>query len=212
MTLARTCSECGTALLGKSLQAKTCGPACRSTRSRRQKRTNSELELLNEDSGINEITRIVRRESPDVAKDVIRKELGPIVRQALTEDVLRAIEKLVGLTGKAVAALEEDLGSEDATIRQRAYTLLIKYTAGHPALVKADDTTDSSQLVVNFNLPRPDVDQVSVLDTDATELKTCDQCNEEKPVDEFESGSDRCVPCFEKWKATIVAQYASTTA
>lgn len=158
--------------------------------------------------GVSEIAAMVRRESPDIARDVLSKELAPIVRQALTEDVLRSIDSLVGLTPRAVQALNEDLDSDDLTIRQRAYTLLIKYTIGHPALIKQEDTNDNSQLVVNFNLPRPDA--VPELEEDAVvELKTCDMCSEEKPTSEFESGSDRCTNCFENWREEIRQQFSS---
>jgi hypothetical protein len=130
-------------------------------------------------------------------------------RQALTEDVLRAIERLVGLTPAAVNALTEDLMGDDKVIRQRAYTLLFKYTTGHPALVKPEDTDDKSQLVVNFNLPRPDLkDDAEVEPEAADELKVCDLCSQEKPVSEFEVGSSRCTECFEAWKKTIAEQFA----
>lgn len=206
MPLARTCSECGTVLAGKSVKAKTCSNACRLRRSKRLRRISKEQAEMAEVGGVSEIAAMVRRESPDIAQDVLRKELAPIVRQALTEDVLQAINSLVGLTPRAVQALHEDLECDDRVLRQRAYTLLFKYTTGHPALVKPDDTNDQSQIVVNFNLPRPD-SVPEELAADVVELRICDMCGEEKPETEFETGSDRCTPCFEAWRETVKSQF-----
>ena len=207
MALARTCSECGVPLVSRSPRAKTCSEKCRSARSRRERRVSTERATLDAKPGVRQIAEFVRNEAPDIAKNVLSQELAPIVRQALTEDVLRAIDKLVGLTPAAVNALTEDLMGDDKVLRQRAYTLLFKYTTGHPALVKPEDTEDKSQLVVNFNLPRPDPEQ-SIEPTAAVELRTCDLCKQEKAVTEFEAGSERCTDCFEEWKAKIREQFA----
>jgi hypothetical protein len=205
----RTCSECGAPLSSRSVRSTTCSDKCRTARSRRVRRQNREVEDFQErnNAGANEIAAIVRREAPDVVTRVMKAELQPIVRQALTEDVLRSINSLVGLTPRAVAALTEDLESEDRTIRQRAYTLLIKYTVGHPALVKQEDTDDNRQLVVNFNLPRPDApSQVNEEENLAVELRACDMCGEDKSPDEFASGSSRCLACFDEWKKRVMEQ------
>lgn len=207
MTLARTCSECPNPLLGKSVKSVTCSDPCRARRSRRLRRIKLDNDALANQPGVALIASLTRKETPDVVKNVISQELAPIVRQALTEDVLRSIERLVGLTPAAVAALTEDLEGEDKVLRQRAYTLLFRYTAGHPALVKPEDAADSSQLVVHFNLPRPDVLPQDTA-AEADELKTCDMCAKEKPTAEFELGSDRCTECFTNWKATIAEQFA----
>ena len=196
-------------LSGKSVRAVTCGNACRLKRSRRVRRQNQEVEDFQEanNAGVNEIAAIVRREAPDVVTRVMKAELQPIVRQALTEDVLRSISELVGLTPRAVQALHEDLESDDKTIRQRAYTLLIKYTVGHPALVKNDEMDDTRQLVVNFNLPRPDdPPPTEDLPAEAEELRSCDMCGEEKTEAEFAAGSSRCLTCFEEWKERVLAE------
>lgn len=207
----RTCSECGKPLASKSVTAKTCTNACRLKRSRRIRRANVEVQDFAErnNAGAQEIAAIVRREAPDVITRVMKTELAPIVREALTEDVLRAINTLVGLTPRAVQALMEDLESTDATIRQRAYTLLIKYTVGHPALIKADDSAGQGQMVVNFNLPRPEAPDPAepAATEDAVALRTCDMCAEDKPEDEFVAGSARCQACFEAWRANIVEQF-----
>lgn len=210
----RSCSECGNPLTGMSVTAKTCGNACRLKRSRRTRRANQEIEQFADanNAGANEVAAIVRREAPDVVTKIMGEELRPIVREAMTEDVLRAINGMIGLTPAAVLALQDDLGSENDTIRQRAYTLIIKYTVGHPALVKPEADGSGQQMEVHFNLPRPDApppeaDADEYLEVD--ELKRCDMCKLDKPTSEFEAGSDRCTACFEEWKATILQRFGS---
>ncbi len=208
--IARVCSECGASLTGRPPQTKTCSDNCRSRRSRRIRRANTQVEEFAEanNAGAAEIAAIVRREAPDVVTRVMKDQLQPIVREALTEDVLQAISNLVGLTPRAVAALDADLDSEDATIRQRAYTLLIKYTVGHPSLVKPSDAEAGSQLVVNFNLPRPAEDETTDQIEHVTELQVCDMCHEEKDASEFVTGSARCQPCFDEWRAKVLAEFS----
>lgn len=196
----RICSECPNDLKGKPPQTKTCGPACRSKRSRRLKRQHKErgLESAMPDHQ-KEITERVKSEIPDVAHHIIEEEIRPVVRESITADTLRAIAEMVALTPDAVTALREDLASEDSTIRQRAYTLLLKYTVGHQAIVRPPEEDPSKVIEVNFELPRPDDspptgEEVVV---EATEVKVCDTCAIEKPVDQFVANSLRCVTCHE---------------
>lgn len=216
MPVARACSECGYTLAGRPAQTKTCSDKCRSTRSRRVRRANREMEEFADanNAGAEVIAQIVRNEAPDLVTKVMKEQLTPIVREALTEDTLRAINDMVGLTPRAVAAMSEDLDSEDPTIRQRAYTLLIKYTVGHPAIVKPQEQDPNQVLEVHFNLPRPDA--TVTFDTDAEdaipELMTCDVCGESKPreamaaVTSEPDGTGRCMACHEARKAAVLEQ------
>src|SRR5688572_22829120 len=157
MDLARRCTECGASLQGKGPNARTCGDKCRSKRSRRQRRQAKEagaMKAMPEHQ--KDVAGRVRTEIPDVAHDVIEQELRPVVRESITEETLRAIQTMVGLTPAAVAALADDLASEDSTVRQRAYKLVLQYTVGHPAIVKAEDETAGQKLEVHFDLPRPE--------------------------------------------------------
>ncbi len=209
----RTCSECAAPLSGKSVRAVTCSDRCRLARSRRIRRANREVEEFaqHNNAGAQEIAAIVRREAPSLVTRVMADQLAPIVREALTEDVLRAVDALVHLTPRAVELLAADLESEDSTVRQRAYTLVTKYTVGHPALIKSEDTDPHSQLVVNFNLPRPGAaalspsDAITVEDEDS---RVCDMCHAEKGAGEFVSGSTRCADCFAQWRETVMEQFA----
>lgn len=210
-SVARTCSECSEPLSSRSVTSKTCSNACRLKRSRRLRRTKREHEEFAENypgAGSQEVAAIVRRESYDAVMRVTQSEITPIVREALTEDVLRAVQSMIGLTPRAVELLGEDLKSEDATIRQRAYTLLIKYTAGHPALLAPKDSDHGAQLVVQFGLPRPDAADLIPEAPEADLVQTCDTCNQDKPVSEFETGSLRCQTCFAEWRDKVLAEFA----
>lgn len=170
-----------------------------------------------------EITEAVERKQNDVAHELLVEEMRPVVRESITEDTLNAIGKMVGLTPIAIAAITADLASEDATIRQRAYTLILKYTVGHQAIVRPPDEDRTQPIQVNFALPRPDKtdggrdrqdrsedvedsgsglgEASEVLDVDAVEIRTCDTCGKEAPVDDFAANSTRCLDCYAKQRA-----------
>lgn len=211
MPAARTCSECGVSLQGYAPQAKTHSAKCRKARQIRLRGLDRAAQrdakqTYNAPAPLQEIMNAVNAETnSNLVKSVVREQLAPIVRDALTEDTLRAIQKLLSLTPQAVDALAEDLGSDDSVIRQRAYSLHLKYTVGHPALVKADDADGSKQIVVNFALDRPaqgDYEAEAI----AAEFKTCDLCNEEKPDTEFVGSSDRCQSCVDEFKQRVLDQ------
>jgi hypothetical protein len=202
--LSRVCSECPTPL-GLDSKAKTCSTKCRGRRSRRLKRTRETKTagaiaantLPDQQRALSEV---VTAGAPEIAHEVIREELRPVVREALTDDVLRAVKRIVALTPEAIEMLSEDLASDDALVRQKAYTLILKYTVGNNAIVAEE--RDPQGLIVNFSLPRPssggvtpeDGDTVSV---EAVELRTCHMCNQEKPLPSFIANSDRCEDCYE---------------
>lgn len=213
--------------------AKTCSDKCRQKRTRRLRRTNENIAKLREQGVVDsEITDLVRteltrrgdgkpagtpRKSPNptghVSQNLIRQtiadELRPVVREALTEDVLRSIDKLVNLTPRAVEAIADDLESDNAAIRQRAYLLVTKYTIGHPALVRQEDTDPNRQLTVNFHLPRPDAPEAIDVPppSEDEDLRTCDLCGEAKQPEEFVADSERCLNCAEEWKAKVQEQF-----
>lgn len=202
MTAYRLCSECPNPLTGMGPLAKTCSPKCRSKRSRRLKRQLKEAgEAKAMPEHQKEITERVRGEMDDIAHKVIEEELRPVVRETITQDTLKAISDMVGLTPRAVAAIEDDLASEDPVIRQRAYTLVMKYTVGHNAIVQPEDKDTTQPLVVNFELPRPelpnrpDTIEAEAVEVPDTESRECDTCHQMKT--DFIAGSDRCTECFE---------------
>lgn len=211
---ARRCSECGRTLVGRSVLTKTCTDACRAKRSRRLQRENKEI--ANAEAGGSAFTpaqaqmaAIVNGKIKEIAHEVLKEELRPVARDALTEDVLRSIDQLVALTPEAIAAIAADIRGDDPVLRQRAYTLVTKYTLGHPALVRPADTDPSAQLVVNIGLPRPTDSEQADAETDAEETVTCDMCAAEKPASEFVAGSQRCRTCWEEQRAQVEARFGT---
>lgn len=205
----RVCSECGASLAGRAAQARTCSDKCRTARSQRLKRNLKGPAL--DPEHIRTVREVVRGERDDLPERVMAEELRPVVREAITEDVLKAIADFVALTPEVVAAIKEDLASDDATIRQKAYSLVARYTLGHPALVP-DDVSDSKQLNVHFNLPRPDPEaaeqnrvEAAAVRLDVEDFKTCDICQVAKPERDFIAGSDRCADCYGKQRERAVA-------
>lgn len=150
----------------------------------------------------------MNRQAPDEITKVMREELRPVVREAISDDVLRAIQNMLGLAPRAVELLHEDLESEDSTIRQRAYTLLLKYTVGHPAALRAADGEDR-KLEIELTLPRPEAEALEPAPaTDEIELLECDMCHVTKDATEFVAGSTRCQTCFDDWRANVIERFA----
>lgn len=151
-----------------------------------------------------DIADAVYQRRTDVTREIVKEELRPVVRAAITEEVLRSIQDLVGLAPRVVELLAEDLESTDSIVRQRAYSLVAKYTLGHTAIVTPDQE-GKGQMVVNFHMPRPD-DEPRVeydVDGEAVEVdqeteRECAFCEETKSVDQFVTNSDRCLECHTK--------------
>lgn len=198
----RVCSECGSPLSGKSTKAKTCGDKCRQDRSRRLKRNrveNGKASAMPPEQ--KKITEIVRGERDDIVHETIKEEVRPVVREAITEDVMRSIAELIALTPKAVEALKQDLESDDTVLRQRAYTLVAKYTIGHPALVRPPDEDKNRPLIVKLEGPQPSAAPAiegAATELDDSDIRQCDMCGHDKAVEEFVANSTRCQECYEK--------------
>lgn len=139
-------------------------------------------------------------------RSVVVDELRPIVREALTEQALQGISDMMNLIPEAVAALKDDIqNSEDPAIRQRAYSLAVKYTMGHPAVVQPEESGSHGQMIVQFNLPRPDHVDAEVLEATDEPDRTCNMCNEAKPAAQFVANSSRCYDCQALWEQRIEA-------
>ena len=215
MAAARRCSECGSPLTGRSPRALTCSDKCRWDRKRRVDRQLAQERADNEaPDGVRQIREAVRGETHSLVDKVLKEELRPVVREAITEETIRAINSLVHLAPRAVELIAQDMEDDDPLVRQKAYTLMMKYTVGHPALVAHEDAAAGSQINVNFELPRPTA--IAAADAEATEAevvepedRTCDLCETTKPVTEFVANSSRCTECFDRWKETILQAHSS---
>jgi hypothetical protein len=216
--MARACQNCGKDISHKRSDAKSCGDAkCQRALQRRPARLTAAardsagaLEAVQHETLEARRTTVVQRE---VQREV-RSLVGPVVREALTEDVMVAMADLIKLTPAAVATLRDHMDPSDpedydAVLAQKAATTVMRYTVGHSALVTPEAAT-APQIVVNFDLPRPtdlDFDAPATDEEDAVYLFECDVCHEELPVAERVAGADRCVDCHNKRKAAVLEQY-----
>lgn len=138
----------------------------------------------------------------------MQKELQPVVREAITDDVLKALQQMVSLAPVAVAALAADLQSEDPTRRAKATDLWFRYTVGQKNIVSPEQEAAGSRMVVNFEMPRPSDPQSGHepeegVIAEAEELRVCDVCRHEKPASAFVAASTRCQECHDQMVARV---------
>lgn len=208
------CSECPTVIPGARPTQKTCSPACRAKRSRRMKRARTEAaRVAGEANALPEhlqaLSHAAHGEAKHVAHELLKEEMKPVVREAITEDVLKAVNDLVALTPTMVAAIQEDLQSNDKILRQKAYSLLARYTLGNPSVAPASAAAQPAPMQVIFQLPRPGDDGAPVaVEADAEELRTCMECHETKPAGAFVANSERCQGCHDALQEKVRARFA----
>jgi hypothetical protein len=195
------CSECGKLI---PLTRITCDSNCRSKRARRKKRERKQASIkANQAQRLEEhqeaVAAVVRGDVPEVANELIKEELRPMVRDAITGEVLGAIKSMVNLAPQAVAALALDMQSSDEKVRQKAYELWFRYTVGQKDLHSPDQEQATAPITINFDMPRPDMagEHGEEVIEEAEELRECEHCGEEKPTSEFIEGSTRCQVCHE---------------
>ena len=150
------------------------------------------------------VADVVRGEVPEIGNELIKEELRPIVRDAITGEVLGAIKAMVNLAPQAVAALALDMQDSDPVIRQKAYDLWFRYTVGQKNLHSPEQEQATAPITINFDMPRPTFDSEGegVIE-EAEELRECEHCGEEKPAAEFVDDSTRCVTCNEKLQELV---------
>lgn len=203
------CSECKEPLTHP--QAKTCSAKCRSARSRRIKaQRKAPKNQLPEHLGV--LSDVVRGETKDTAREVLKEEMRPVVREAITSDVLRAVDDLVALTPRMVDLIREDMESEDPSIRQKAYTLLAKYTLGNPSVAPASAEAQPAPLSVVFQLPRPGDDSAGTHEAqpaEAVEMKDCQECGKPAPADEFPDNAERCQACHDALRQRVLERFGA---
>jgi hypothetical protein len=200
VALPRQCSECENFLPADSSKTrKTCSAPCRQKRSRRITRQRKTAGAKGHDA-----TRIPQ-EWKDVLEDagteVVKEELRPVVREAMTEDSMQALQRMVRLLPGVVDQLAKDITHPDDLVRQKAHTMILRYTLGHEKALPPDDKQPAGVNVI-LAMPRPDTSE-SLSDTapqepvsaDAEELRLCDTCSESKPTSEFFGAALRCDAC-----------------
>lgn len=213
----RVCSECPNRLLDedgnpKPSGTKTCSKSCRQKRSRRMAAQKKRAGQQSPHAvPVQPLREAVAGEVKDAIHSTAVEELRPLVREAMTDNVLDAIKTMVGLTPRAIEVLEEQMASTDETIAQRAATLFLKYTMGNPSVAPPPSEKAPTPMSVTFNIPRPgDTTPPGPAQQhgDPVELRECGDCSQHKPDDEFVSGSDRCQACFDELQQDIVARFA----
>lgn len=90
----------------------------------------------------------------DEVREVLRQEIREQISQHVKDNVLGAAEVMTGMLPEAMAAMKQDLESEDWMARSRAYALVMKYAM---SFAEADPKENASQnIVVVSGVPAPD--------------------------------------------------------
>ncbi len=218
-TVVKRCSECHAPLVypddharagePKPSGTKTCGQRCRQKRANRIKAAQAKRARGTPNApAVQDMAAVTQGKLTDVVHEVMVDELRPLVREAMTEEVLKAINMLVGMTAEGIAALQQDLSAEDETIRQRAYTLLLKYTMGNPSVAPPPTHVGGSPMTVQFNIPRPGDPTDTTPALEAVELRQCTDCSQHKSPQEFVGASSRCTDCFAALHETLAERFA----
>lgn len=142
------------------------------------------------------------------------KQVGPVVREALTENILGSIRSMVFLMPQAIEALHNNLINGDVDQKQKAATTLLRYTMGNPSVAPPSLEASPAPLQVLFNVPlsgslpaAPD-DLIEGAEPDeAAELKECMECHQHKPLSAFVGRSDRCKDCHARLMERVEDEY-----
>jgi hypothetical protein len=144
---------------------------CRSARARRLKREAAKRGGDKRSAHVQEVSDALK--DGDALHEAAVDEFRPLVREAMTDDVLRGIDLLIKATPPPSPRCEADLTNSDDTIRQRAYTLLLKYTMGNPSVAPPSQQAAPGGLTVQFNLPRPGDDPAAASSIPADVSQSC---------------------------------------
>lgn len=202
MAVPRKCSECDN-LLPPGSKAKTCSQSCRQKRSRRKSRQRVTAGHANAAKA--KVPQEWKDVLEDVGHEVAKEELRPVVREAMTEDSMQALQKMVGLLPGVVEQLQADVTDPDPVVRQKAHAMVLRYTLGHEKALPPDEKQPAGVNVI-FTMPRPGdhpdtMPELSdTVPADAEELRECDTCRQAKPASEFFGAALRCNPCVEAFQ------------
>lgn len=210
MAVPRKCSECET-LLPPGSKAKTCSSSCRQKRSRRL--TRQRMTAGHANAAKAKVPQEWKDVLEDVGHEVAKEELRPVVREAMTEDAMQALQKMVGLLPGVVEQLQKDVRDIDPVVRQKAHAMILRYTLGHEKALPSDEKQPAGVNVI-FTMPRPGQepdttpelsDTAQPLPVDAEELRECDTCKVARPLTDFFGNALRCNPCVDAFQARAQA-------
>ena len=216
-TPARRCLICGKSLAGKSPKALTCSPAHQKALSRRRQR---ETEAQRASAGrgadsFDEVVSLVNTKTQDAIRAAFVEELRPVIREAIDQDAVRAIQGMVGLAPAAILVLEQDLRSDDPILRSKAAALVVKYTMGNPMVTPPRGDTGDKLVIIN-QLPdghHPAIDatteDVQPAQIEGAETKRCSACRLPKPLDQFDGDGPMCDQCMAERREAILGSFLS---
>lgn len=151
----------------------------------------------------------------DEVREIMRQEIRETISQHVKDNVLGAAEVMTEMLPTALAAIKQDLESEDWMSRSRAYALLMKYAMTFKD--QEPEAAGNQNIVVVSGVPTPDtplghavVEQFDQLQSGVEEFEKdwpqCGVCHQRKPESNMRDngkGSIICTSC------TITRSYKS---
>lgn len=207
-----SCSECKKSLAEFKVGTKTCSRSCREKRSRRLTRARK---LGGSESPYSPEVRAValaaRRDAKNIVPDLVLSEALPIIREQLTDEVVKSLGSMLALVPAAIAAIKEDVSNPDPMVHQRASELVMRYTLGHKSIAPPSQDVAPAPMTVNLLIPGSGSDPDLALDVsmpgEADEIKECIECRSHKPAPDFVAGSDRCTACDDAFRTKVTERF-----
>ena len=135
----------------------------------------------------------------DEVREVLRQEIREQITQHVHDNVLGAAESMTHLLPEAMAALKQDLESEDWMARSRAYALVMKYAMSFKDTEPKDG--GNQNIVVVSGVPTPDtpfghavVEHYEELPR-ASEGVPAEEYEETSGLEDFEKDWPKCYSC-----------------
>lgn len=216
------CSEpdCNNTLTGR--QRVTCSKRCRQRRSERRKTERERAARARSRAGsqspyeaeLQDLQAAAAKGAKALLPEVMRDELRPIAREAITEDVVRGIAGMMALTPEAILTLKRQLQSDDDQVSNRAAALILRYTLGHSSVAPPPTTPAQGGMTVVFNVPQSGSDpavEAEAIEVPADAEKVCMECSAHKHPSEFYAESDRCNVCHERITTEALERYRGVT-
>ncbi len=142
----------------------------------------------------------------DDVREIMRQEIRETIGQHVKDNVLGAAEVMTEMLPTALAAIKQDLESEDWMARSRAYALLMKYVMTFKD--QDSEAAGNQNIVVVSGVPTPDtplghavVEQFEQLQEGVEEFEKdwpqCHVCKQRKPESNMSTsnGSITCTSC-----------------
>jgi hypothetical protein len=138
----------------------------------------------------------------DEVRQILREEIRETISQHVKDNVLGAAEVMTHMLPTAMAAMKQDLESEDWMSRSRAYALVMKYAM---AFAEADGKDEKPQnIVVVSGVPTPDtpfghavVERLDEL-PNASASYNDDDVIEGEVLEDFEMNWPKCHYCHQR--------------